>query len=189
MTKRHDGSQLSSQSQGDDSDTEPLRRRRATEPGTPERPPVPWHFKLIVVAAAVYIALRIVQMLGWIGVGVKDLHNALALLLIALNGAVGLWGVLAWWRGWTLIRGFMYLALLGWWGYLPQVALGIALYSGGHRAPTGWQHYIYGIGAALGIGVGSFYRRRLPGREGMLYGLVCLFLMGVAVRAFMTGHG
>lgn len=161
----------------------------SSNPAAPERLPVPWHFKLIVAAAGVYIALRIVQMLGWIGVSVKDLHNALALFIIVLNAAVGIWGLLAWWRNWQLIQGFKWLALLGWYAYLPQIALGIALYGNGHRAPTGWQHYIYGIGAMLGIGAGSFYRRRLPGREGMLYGLVCLFLMGVGIRAFMTGHG
>ncbi len=29
-------------------------------------PTVPWHFKLLVVAAAVYIAWRIVQGIGWL---------------------------------------------------------------------------------------------------------------------------
>ena len=164
---------------------------KAPEPGPamPERVPVPWHFKVLAAAAGVYIALRIVQMLGWIGVSVKDLHNALALFIIGLNGSIAVWGLLAWWRDWHLIQGFKTLAFLAWYAYVPQVALGIALYTNGHRAPTGWQHYIYGVGAVIGISAGSFYRRRLPGREGMLYGLVCLFLAGVGVRAFITGHG
>jgi hypothetical protein len=170
----------------------PLRRppetpQRGPQP-PPERPPVPWHFKLIAGAVAVYVALRIVQMLGWIGVSVKEIHNGVALALLIVNGAVAIWGLLAWARDWELINAFKWLALLGWLLYLPQLALGIALYLNHHRAPTGWQHYIYGIGALIGLGIGSYYRKRLPGHEAMLYGLVALFLTGVAARAWMTGH-
>jgi len=142
-----------------------------------------------VGAAGIYVALRIVQMLGWVGVSVKDLHLAFDVLLIALNGGIAAWGLLAWWRGWQLINGFVMLAMLGWYLFVPQLAFGITLYASGHRAPTGWFHYIYGIAALLGIGFGYLYRGRLAGREGMLYGLVALFLMLVAVRALMTGAG
>jgi hypothetical protein len=155
----------------------------------PPVPPVPWHFKLIAVLVGIYIALRIVQMLGWIGVSVKDLHNGIALAIIALNGSAAIWGLIAWWRKLYLPRGFRVLALCGWHAYFPQILLGVALYGSKHRAPTGWQHYIYGIAAVLGISAGSFYRRRMPGREAMVYGLVALFLTGVAIRAFVTGHG
>lgn len=151
--------------------------------------PIPWHFKLVSIAAAVYVALRIVQMLGWVGVSVKDLHNAVALGLIALNGVVAVWGLLAWWRNWPLIQGYVVLALLGWFAFLPEILLGLALYANHHRAPLGWQHYIYGAGAVLGMVGGSFYRRRLRGREAMLFGIVALFMSGVALRGFLTGHG
>ncbi len=158
-------------------------------PAVPETPPVQWHFKVIAVFVGLYIALRIVQMLGWIGVSVKDLHNAVALLLIGLNGTAAIWGLLAWWRKLSLPRGFRVLALAGWYAFVPQILLGLALYAGGHRAPVGWQHYIYGAAAVLGIGAGSFYRRQMPERAAMVFGLVALFLTGVAIRAFVTGHG
>ncbi len=162
------------------------------QPPDAERPPVPWHFKLFGALFAVYLALRIVQMLGWIGVSVKDLHNALAIAIVLVNGVAAIWGLLAWWRGWKLIRGYLYLALLGWFLFVPQLALGVGLYAGGHRAPAGWhgwQHYIYGIGAVLGISLGSYYRRRIPDRPGMVLGLICFFLALVAARAYVTGHG
>jgi len=161
----------------------------APNPGAQQREPVPWHFKLVAVAVGVYVFLRIVQMLGWIGVTVKELHNALALLLIAFNGSIAVWGLLAWWRRWRLIQGFAVLAVLGWLLFLPQLLLGVALFGNGHRAPTGWQHYIYGLAAVIFIALGSFYRRRLPGREAMLYGLVAAMLTGIAFRGFLTGHG
>ncbi len=154
-----------------------------------EAPPLPWHFKVIAVSIGIYLTLRFVQMLDWIGVSVKDLHNAIAILIIGLNGAAAIWGLIAWSRKLTLPRGFRVLALAGWYAYVPQVLLGIALYASGHRAPVGWQHYIYGIAAVLGIGAGSFYQRRMPERAPMVFSLVALFLTGVAIRAFVTGHG
>lgn len=162
-------------------------------PGAPTpaagREPIPWHFKLIAVVAGIYIGLRIVQMLGWIGVGVVELHNAVAVVLIAWNALIADWGLMAWWGKVRLIQGYPFLARVGWYLFVPQVALGIWLYTHGHRAPVGWQHYVYGLGAALGIGIGEFYRPRMRGREGMLFGLVALLLTGVAVRGFITGHG
>jgi hypothetical protein len=138
---------------------------------------------------ALYVLLRIVQMVGWAGMtAVKDVHLGLAILLIVWNAAIAAWGLLASWRRWRLIRGFVILAMTGWFLFVPQVLFGIDLYVNDHRAPGGWQHYIYGIGAALGIGAGLFYRGRLRGREGMLFGLVALFLMGVAIRALLTGR-
>jgi len=160
--------------------------RRA--PSTPARP-VPWHFKLFATVAGIYVALRIVQMLGWIGVGVVQLHNAIAIVLIVWNGLIALWALLAWRRLVPLIQGYPFLARVGWYLYVPQVLLGIWLYTHGHRAPVGWQHYVYGLGAALVIGVGEFYRPRLRGREALLFGLVGLLLAGVALRGFLTGHG
>lgn len=162
--------------------------RRAPAPAG-ARLPVPWHFKLIAVLAGIYVALRIVQMLGWIGVGVVELHNGVAVALIVWNALIALWGLLAWWRKAPLIQGYPFLARVGWYLFVPQVLLGIWLYTHGHRAPVGWQHYIYGLGAALAIGAGEFYRPRLRGREAMLFGLVAVLLTGIAARGFITGHG
>jgi hypothetical protein len=110
-------------------------------------------------------------------------------LLLAVNGCVAIWGLLAWWRGFRPIEGFRIVALLGWFLFVPQLALGAGLYFQHHRAPTGWQHYIYGVGALLGISAGYGYRRTLAGREAMVYGLVALFLSGVTARAIITGRG
>ena len=106
-----------------------------------------------------------------------------------MNLAAAIWCLVLWKRDRPLVRGALALALLGWYLYVPQLALGVALYASKHRAPSGWQHYIYGVGAVIGLSVGGYYRRRMPGREALVVGLASLFLLGVAVRAFMTGHG
>lgn len=165
------------------------RPARPQLPGVEPRPPVPWHFKLIVVFVVLYIGLRIVQMLGWIGVTVKEIHNGLAVAIIVINFGAAAWCLILWKRDRPLIRGALLLALLGWYLYVPQLILGIALYATKHRAPSGWQHYIYGVGAVLGMSAGGFYRRRMAGREAMVVGLASLFLAGVAIRAYLTGHG
>ncbi len=39
----------------------------SVEPGDEAPPtPVPWHFKLMVVLAALYVGWRVVQMIGWL---------------------------------------------------------------------------------------------------------------------------
>ena len=35
-------------------------------------PPVPWHFKLMVGLAALYVGWRVVQLLGWLGRWILD---------------------------------------------------------------------------------------------------------------------
>ena len=37
-----------------------------TEPEESPRPAVPWHFKLMVGLAVVYVGWRVVQMIGWL---------------------------------------------------------------------------------------------------------------------------
>lgn len=36
------------------------------EPELPSTVPVPWHFKLMVVLAALYVGWRLVQLIGWL---------------------------------------------------------------------------------------------------------------------------
>ena len=36
------------------------------EPEEPSTPPVPWHFKVMVVLAALYVGWRLVQLIGWL---------------------------------------------------------------------------------------------------------------------------
>lgn len=42
----------------------PTCGRRIAEPKAPEELKAPWHFKLLVVSAAVYIAWRLLQLVG-----------------------------------------------------------------------------------------------------------------------------
>ncbi len=36
------------------------------EPEEPSTPLVPWHFKVMVVLAALYVGWRLVQLIGWL---------------------------------------------------------------------------------------------------------------------------
>jgi hypothetical protein len=51
-----------------DSDgTCPTCGRVVAEPGEAEAPPkAPWHFKLLLVAVVIYLAWRLIQMIGWL---------------------------------------------------------------------------------------------------------------------------
>src|ERR1700674_3893237 len=88
--------------------------QRNQPPAAVERPPIPWHFKVVVAFAALYIFLRIVQMLGWIGVTVKEIHNAVAVAIIVVNLAAAAWCLVLWKRDRPLVRGALVLAMVGW---------------------------------------------------------------------------
>lgn len=64
-----------------------------------------------------------------------------------------------------------------------QVVLGVLLLRDEAVAAPPF-HDFYGFAALLAIGLAYGYRTSMRGRLELLYGLVGLFLMGMAIRAF-----
>jgi hypothetical protein len=72
---------------------------------------------------------------------VKDVHVAVGVLTIALNGAVAVAGAWEWWRA-RSDRWFWWLLRAGQLAVVIQVALGGVLLALGHKASN--LHYLYG---------------------------------------------
>ncbi len=155
--------------------------------GAARRAPLPWHFKLMLGAAGVYVAARVVQVLGWLGVSLAQVHLAWGVVVCALNVVVAAWGLLMWRRGRPAIVGFWWLTATAWASVVPQVLLGVWLYAEGHRAPLGWQHYVYGPALLVLAAFGLLERKHMPGREGLLFGVVSLLIALAAARGLWTG--
>lgn len=100
-------------------------------------------------------------------------------------GAVGLWGLWLAVRKQAPTRAF-------WWGVgagvvsiLIQVGLGLWAFAVDGIQP-GNQHVFYGIVIVFTLAFAYVYRPQLRRRPALAYGLLLLFLMGLALRGIMT---
>lgn len=116
------------------------------------------------------------------------LHDRLSTTVMLYMAALGLWGLVAWFRGQAVsgsIGGALVIAELL---VLVQVAAGMLLVATGLRPPTS-THYLYGITAILVLPFAwSYFRMRDQRQALLIYSLLALFIFGLAVRGAMTGR-
>ncbi|HCB34763.1 MAG TPA: hypothetical protein DEP66_00195 [Acidimicrobiaceae bacterium] len=117
----------------------------------------------------------------------SDAHTALAWVVAAGNGAVGVWALAA-------LRAPRLAGTALWWSVagayaavFVQLALGVVvLQTSGVETPA--FHVFYGVCAALTVAVLYGYRHQLAQRRLLFFGLGSLFVMGLSVRAmFVAG--
>jgi mannitol-specific phosphotransferase system IIBC component len=72
--------------------------------------------------------------------------------------------------------------------FIVQGLIGIALFLQGGR-PHDQLHWLYGPLLVIVLPIAASYLSgRESRREPLVYGLAALFMFGLAIRAFMTGH-
>lgn len=101
------------------------------------------------------------------------------------NGLAGTYALLAWWL--PRLRGRPVWAALAaaQVAIVAEVVIGVMLVSDeAVEAPP--FHTFYGFVAVITIGLAYSYRQAMKGRLEMFYGLVGLFLMGLAIRAMVV---
>jgi hypothetical protein len=100
-----------------------------------------------------------------------ELHARLGNAAVLFVLVCGLWGLIGYLRGQPVSPSF--------WG-----ALVVGL------RPGQLIHFLYGVLTVLSLPTAYAYSRGRSGRrESLLYGLVCLFIFGLALRAMTTGGG
>jgi hypothetical protein len=116
------------------------------------------------------------------------IHDRLSVTLMLFMAAVGVWGVVAYFRGQSLSGSYAGALAIGEALVLVQVAAGATVLLSGARPPSA-THYLYGITAILALPFAwSWLRGRSQRQALLIYSLVALFIFGLAVRGIITGR-
>lgn len=114
---------------------------------------------------------------------VSAFHTYWGYFAAGLSGLVGIWGLVMARRP-EAQRSFLIavgatVAVL-----LVQIGIGVSIYAGG--VDPGNQHVFYGVVIAVTLSFVYIYRSQFRKRPALYYGLVLLFMMGLAIRGIMT---
>jgi hypothetical protein len=116
------------------------------------------------------------------------LHDRLSVTVMLFMAAVGAWGIFAYLRGQSISGSYAGALAIGEALVLVQVAAGAILLATGARPPT-TTHFLYGITAVLVLPFAWSYLRSRNQRQALLiYGLIALFIFGLAIRGVVTGR-
>lgn len=110
-----------------------------------------------------------------------EIHGFTAWVAIAVNGVVGVWGLVLAARRRSPDRMFTIAALVAVATMLVQGAVGLVLFAGDGEPGSG--HLFYGMIIAAAVAFGYIYRSQLEKRASLAWGLFLLFLMGAGLRA------
>ena len=115
-------------------------------------------------------------------------HDRLSLTVMLFMAAVGVWGIVAYFRGQSVSGSFAGALAIGEALVVVQVAAGATMFLTGARAPSA-THYLYGITAILALPFAwSWLRGRSQRQALLIYSLIALFIFGLAVRGMVTGR-
>lgn len=114
---------------------------------------------------------------------IQGLHEIGGWLVVAANGAVGIWALAA--HRWARLRGRP-----GWIAVgvaqtivVAQALTGVVIRV--ERDGIGGQHELYGFAAFASVGIILAYRNEMRDRPYLLYGLGSLWLTGLGIRAVL----
>jgi hypothetical protein len=116
------------------------------------------------------------------------LHDRLSITVILFMAVVGVWGLVAYFRGQPMSGSLAGALIIGQLLVVLQVGAGALLLGLGARQP-GMTHYLYGITAVLVLPFAwSFFRDRDQRQALLMYSLLALFIFGLAIRGTITGR-
>jgi len=115
-------------------------------------------------------------------------HNGLFRAGLLITLFIALWGLVTYFRKQTPSGSFRATLVLTEGLFILQGLVGIAMFLEGAR-PHDPLHWLYGPLLVIVLPIAASYLSgRESRREGLAYGLAALFMFGLAVRAYMTGH-
>jgi predicted membrane channel-forming protein YqfA (hemolysin III family) len=115
--------------------------------------------------------------------GVAQWHQTAAWIMIAVNASGGLWALAAQWLPVLRFRPMWIVVIIGQIMAFVLAFTGAILVSRFDR-PLDDFHALYGFSAVITVGIVYSYRKSpfMKDNEHLLYGLGCLFLMGLGIR-------
>lgn len=116
------------------------------------------------------------------------IHSRLANTVLLYCLILGVWGLWRFFRKQGVESSFWGALVIAEALVLIQGALGVILWAMNLRPERGVVHILYGVVSALSLPAVYVYTRgRDERREMLLYGVVLLFMVGIALRAMATG--
>jgi len=115
-----------------------------------------------------------------------EVHARLATSMLIFLSVAGVWGLAVFFLRRTITGGYWGILAVGEILILAQFIVGIILWIQGAR-PERTIHLLYGIVAAISIpGYFAYTKGQDDRRASLTYGLICLFLVGISIRAMGT---
>ncbi len=119
------------------------------------------------------------------------LHQGFSRVVLIYSLLLALWGLFLYLRGQEPSGGYLGALILDEGVILLESLIGIVLYGEGYR-PGQTLHLLYGLAAFLTIPsaylwAGANREGPLTRRDSLIFGLACLFLFGLSIRATTTG--
>jgi hypothetical protein len=116
------------------------------------------------------------------------IHNRLSVSVLLFMVALAAWGFWNYFRGEGVSGSYQGALAIGEGLIVIEAIFGVILSVLGGVPARGWLHILYGIVATLSIPSAFAFTRGRTGRyEALIYGLIGLFLAGIAIRAQTTG--
>ena len=117
-----------------------------------------------------------------------QIHGSLATACLIFSLILAAYSFLRYFRGQGIDASLWGVLAIGEVLYLAQGALGAVLLASGLQAARNWIHILYGIVMVIAApGAYAVTRGRASRREAAVYGVIGLFLAGIALRAMTTG--
>jgi heme A synthase len=117
---------------------------------------------------------------------VIELHQSVARALVLYYAAVGIWGIFLAVRKSGISPGYRGALVIGVALGVLQALIGIVLVLGGLR-PEDNLHFLYGASVILTLPLVMSYIVDKKISRPLAFGLACLFMAGLAIRAITTG--
>jgi heme A synthase len=115
-------------------------------------------------------------------------HNGLFRAGLIITGFIALWSAFLYFRRQAPGGSFRATLVLTEGLFILQGLVGIAMFLQGAR-PHDPLHWLYGPLLVIVLPIAASYLSgRDNRREALVYGLAALFMFGLTIRAFMTGH-
>ncbi|HUY99286.1 MAG TPA: hypothetical protein VMU89_02975 [Thermomicrobiaceae bacterium] len=116
------------------------------------------------------------------------LHAGVATAVVLYMLILGLWGLASALRGAGVTESYRGALVIGEALTIAQALIGVLLVIGGYR-PHDALHFLYGVLVPLIIPFAyGLVRAQPPRRAALYYGIATLFIVGLAIRAVVTGR-
>jgi hypothetical protein len=119
---------------------------------------------------------------------IPAIHGGLATACLIFSLVLAGYSFWRYFRGQGIDSGMWGVLVVGELLYLVQGVMGGLLLAQGFQAARSWVHILYGVVMVITLpGAYALTRGRDSRREASIYGMLGLFLAGVALRAMSTG--